>query len=63
MCIGSDETMVESEIWYGVGLFDLHVSRKAEGWEKNESIERCLHRVNEGIGKVEESLKVERWKY
>lgn len=47
----------------GVGLFDLHVSRKAEGWEKNESIERCLHRVNEGIGKVEESLKVERWKY
>lgn len=63
MCIGSDETMVESEIWSGWVCLIYTCRAKRGEWEKNESIERCLHRVNEGIGKVEESLKVERWKY
>lgn len=46
LCIGRrrDETMVESEIRSGVGLFDLHVSWEAGWGGKNESIERCLHR-------------------
>lgn len=55
--------MVESEIWSGWVCLIYTCRAKRGGWEKNESIERCLHRVNEGIGKVEESLKVERWKY